>query len=437
MSKPGLEARLVATHLLSNVIEKRSSLDGMTDETGGQPAYRALSSRDRALVRAMVKAALRHRIALETLIDKAMHKPLTGDGRAVHHHLHIALAQILFLDVPDSAAVDLAVTAIQNDRKLSRFGKLTNAILRNIQRMDATKRQHILDTAIEAPEWFWARLRQDYGVDAEIILAANQTPPALDITVKSDPALWAEKLGGTALYNNTIRIADYEGALTTLEGFEDGAWWVQDVAAALPATLFTGDITGKRIADLCAAPGGKTAQLAAQGADVTAVELNKNRIKRLEQNLARLHLNAELIQGDLRKHKPEMLFDAVLLDAPCSSTGTMRRHPDILWTKTEADIEKLASVQKEMLLAAMHWVKPGGEIIFSNCSLDKAEGETMVAALLAETDALTLIPIADIGLDNAITAEGTLRLTPLHFAHDNARMAGADGFFAAKFRRSA
>lgn len=435
MSKPGLEARLVATHLLSNVVEKRSSLDGMTDDSGGQPAYRALESRDRALVRAMVKAALRHRVALETLIDKAMHKPLTGDGRAVHHHLHIALAQILFLDVPDSAAVDLAVTAIQDDKKLARFGKLTNALLRNIQRMDAAKRQHLIDHAKEAPDWFLTRLHRDYGDKADAILAANQTPPALDITVKTDPSLWARRLGGTALYGNTVRLSDYEGALTALEGFEEGAWWVQDIAAALPATLFSGDIAGKRIVDLCAAPGGKTAQLAAQGAHVTAIELNKNRIKRLEQNLARLQLTAEIIQGDLRKYKPETLFDAVLLDAPCSSTGTMRRHPDILWTKTEADIEKLATIQKEMLLAAVNWVKPGGEIIFSNCSIDKAEGENMVAALCAETDALQRVPLDDIGIDDAITSEGALRLTPLHFADDNPRMAGADGFYAAKFKR--
>ena len=435
MTKIGLEVRLVATRLLANVIEKRTSLDGMTDEQGGQPAYRALDSRDRALARAIVKAALRHRVALDALIDKAMHKPLTGDGKTIRHHLHIALAQILFLDVPDSAAVDLAVTAVQGDKKLARFGKLTNALLRNIQRMNTEKRQTIIDEAIEAPEWFWTRLQDDYGDAAAAILSANAAPPALDITVKSEPALWAEKLGGFVLYHNTIRIPSYEGALTAREGFDEGAWWVQDVSAALPATLFSENISGKRVLDLCAAPGGKTAQLAAMGAHVTALEINKNRINRLEQNLARLKLNAELVQADLRKFEPDTLYDAVLLDAPCSSTGTMRRHPDILWTKTEADIEKLANLQKGFLKTAIQLVKPQGEIIFSNCSLDKAEGERMIEALLQEVDSVALVPIKTDGLDNAITKEGYLRITPLHFAHEDAKSSGADGFFAAKLCR--
>lgn len=436
MTKIGLEVRLVATRLLANVVEKRTSLDGMTDAEGGQPAYRALDHRDRALARAIVKAALRHRVALDTLIDKVMHKPLTGDGKNIRHHLHIALAQILFLDVPDSAAVDLAVTAVQKDKKLGRFGKLTNALLRNIQRMNGEKRQAIIDEAIEAPDWFWTRLQKDYGDKAAEILRANAAAPALDISVKSNPELWAEKLGGFVLYQNTIRIPNFEGALTALEGFEDGAWWVQDVSAALPATLFSGSLMGKSVLDLCAAPGGKTAQLAAMGAEVTAIELNKNRIKRLEENLIRLKLSAALVQADLRKFEPESLYDYVLLDAPCSSTGTMRRHPDILWTKTEADIEKLASLQKDMLRAASRLVKPEGEIIFSNCSLDKAEGEHMIAALLAEDTSLKVVPLQLSGLEDAITEAGYLRITPLHFARDTQKNSGADGFFAAKLCRT-
>lgn len=435
MTKIGLEVRLVATRLLANVVEKRTSLDGMTDAEGGQPAYRALDTRDRALTRAIVKAALRHRIALETLIDKVMHKPLTGDGKAIRHHLHIALAQILFLDVPDSAAVDLAVTAVQNDKKLARFGKLTNALLRNIQRMNPEKRQAIIDDAIEAPAWFWARLQKDYGDQAMAILKANASAPPLDLTVKTDPEIWAEKLGGFVLYQNTIRIPTYEGALTALEGFDDGAWWVQDVSAALPATLFSGDLMGKKTLDLCAAPGGKTAQLVNQGADVTAIELNKNRIKRLEENLGRLQLKATLIQADLRKFESDTLYDAILLDAPCSSTGTMRRHPDILWTKTEADIEKLAGLQKDLLKASLRFLKPEGEIIFSNCSLDKAEGEHMIAALLEEEPSLQRVKITAEHLGDAITDEGDLRITPLHFAHEADKASGADGFFAAKLRK--
>jgi len=224
-----------------------------------------------------------------------------------------------------------------------------------------------------------------------------------------------------------------------LPGFADGAWWVQDAAASLPARLF-GDIRGHRVADLCAAPGGKTAQLILAGAKVTAVDTSKNRLARLSQNLERLGLSAELAQTDLLDYRPTEPFDAVLLDAPCSSTGTVRRHPDVPWSKTMADVEKLAALQRKLLDRAVDLVRPGGRIVFSNCSLDPIEGEELYRAFLAETPGVIADPVLPgefTDLDPFLTSEGTLRTTPTDMALASPAISGLDGFFAARMRRVA
>ncbi|MHC2794592.1 16S rRNA C967 or C1407 C5-methylase (RsmB/RsmF family) [Mesorhizobium jarvisii] len=251
------------------------------------------------------------------------------------------------------------------------------------------------------------------------------------------PELWAEKLGGIVLPTGTVRVENLAGAVTDLPGFAEGAWWVQDAAASLPARLF-GDVSGLRVADLCAAPGGKTAQLILAGARVTAVDTSKNRLARLAQNLDRLGLSAEIVQADLLKYEPAELFDAVLLDAPCSSTGTVRRHPDVPWTKTAADVEKLADLQRRLLTRAVTLVRPGGRIVFSNCSLDPLEGEDLHRAFLNETtavdDPLRQGEVA--GIDPFLTAQGTLRTTPADLDLGTPERSGLDGFFAARMRRA-
>ncbi|RVB22869.1 RsmB/NOP family class I SAM-dependent RNA methyltransferase, partial [Mesorhizobium sp. M7A.F.Ca.CA.004.05.1.1] len=218
----------------------------------------------------------------------------------------------------------------------------------------------------------------------------------------------------------------------------EGGWWVQEAAASLPARLF-GDVAGLRVADLCAAPGGKTAQLIVAGAKVTAVDTSKNRLVRLTQNLERLGLSAEIVQADLLKYEPEELFDAVLLDAPCSSTGTVRRHPDVPWTKTSADVEKLADLQRRLLARAVTLVKPGGRIVFSNCSLDPLEGEDLYHAFLAGTPEVANDPLRQgeiAGIDSFLTPQGTLRTTPADLELGVPERSGLDGFFAARMRRA-
>jgi 16S rRNA (cytosine967-C5)-methyltransferase len=434
----GLAARKAAAKLLAAVVDAKTSADGLTDHEHGHPQYRALDMRDRSLVRAILVTALRFRRTIDNLISARLEKPLPANATALSHLLHVAAAQILFLDIPDSAAVDLAVTHAKSDSRTARFSGLVNGVLRSLARGKAEELPVMLVDTQDAPEWFRSRLISAYGADtAKEILAAHRVEAPVDFTVKSDPERWAAELGGIVLPTGSVRIARLAAPVAELPGYSEGEWWVQDAAASLPARLF-GGIAGQRVADLCAAPGGKTAQLAAAGARVTAIDSSKNRLVRLESNLQRLGLAATIIQADILQFEPEQLFDAALLDAPCSSTGTVRRHPDVPWTKSPADIEKLADLQRRMLERAIGFVKPGGRIVFSNCSLDPLEGETLVAAFLEAAPGVAADPILPgefPDLDPFLTPDGALRTTPADMALGDPAISGMDGFFAARLRR--
>jgi 16S rRNA (cytosine967-C5)-methyltransferase len=435
---PGLAARKAAAKLLAAVVDAKTSADGLTDHEHGHPQYRALDMRDRALVRAILVTALRFRRTIDNLISARLEKPLPANATALSHLLHVAAAQILFLDIPDSAAVDLAVTHAKSDPRTARFSGLVNGVLRSLARGKASELPAMLADTQDAPEWFRSRLASAYGADTtKKILAAHRVEAPVDFTVKSDPERWAAEFGGVVLPTGSVRVARLPAPVAELPGFSEGAWWVQDAAASLPARLF-GNIAGLRVADLCAAPGGKTAQLAAAGAHVTAIDSSKNRLARLESNLQRLGLAAMTIQADILQFEPERLFDAVLLDAPCSSTGTVRHHPDVLWTKSPADIEKLADLQRRMLERAIGFVKPGGRIVFSNCSLDPLEGEALLAAFLEAQPGVAADPILPSEfpvLGQYLTPDGALRTTPADMALGDPAISGMDGFFAARLRR--
>ncbi|TIN13487.1 MAG: MFS transporter [Mesorhizobium sp.] len=435
----GLAARKAAARLLAAVIDAHTPLDGLTDNEHGHPQYKALDQRDRAFVRAILVTALRHRMTIAGLLARRLERPLPANATVLSHILHVAAAQILFLDIPDSAAVDLAVTHAKSDPRTLRFSGLVNGVLRSLARAKGAELAPTLAATTEAPQWFADRLATAYGAArAEAILAAHRHEAPVDFTVKTDPSLWAEKLGGIVLPTGTVRVEKLQTGVTDLPGFADGAWWVQDAAAALPARLF-GAIEGQRIADLCAAPGGKTAQLILAGANVTAVDSSKNRLARLGENLKRLGLSAELAHTDLLDYRPAEPFDAVLLDAPCSSTGTVRRHPDVPWTKTMADVEKLATLQRRLLAHAVTLVKPGGRLVFSNCSLDPIEGEELYRVFLAGTRGVIADPIQAgefAGLDPFLTPDGTLRTTPADLVLNSPGVSGLDGFFAARMRRT-
>ena len=429
---------MAAARLLAAVVEAHTPLDGLTDNDHGHPQFRALDMRDRSLVRAILVTALRFRRTIASLVSARLANPLPGNATTLAHILHVAAAQILFLDIPDSAAVDLAVTHAKADPRTVRFSGLVNGLLRSLARGKDTDLPAALAKTLDAPDWFVARLKAAYGEDrARQILAVQRLEGATDFTVKSDPAQWAEALGGFVLPTGSVRVGRLAGPVTELPGFAEGAWWVQDAAAALPARLL-GDIAGRDVADLCAAPGGKTAQLISAGASVTAIDTSKSRMKRLEANLARLGLSAEIVNADILTYAPPRNFDAVLLDAPCSSTGTIRRHPDVLWTKTPDDVAKLAELQFRLLMRAIEMVRPGGRLVFSNCSLDPAEGERLVERALAASNDIAIDPIVPSeidGIDPFLTDAGMLRTTPADLVLSDPLMSGLDGFFAARFRR--
>lgn len=434
----GLAARKAAARLLAAVIDAHTPLDGLSDNEHGHPQYRALDPRDRALVRAILVTALRYRLTIAALLARRLEKPLPANATALSHILHVAAAQILFLDTPDSAAVDLAVTHAKSDPRTVRFSGLVNGVLRAMARAKTEELPATLSTTEEAPQWFAARLKAAYGAEKTTqILAAHRLEAPVDFSVKTDPEGWADRLGGIVLPTGSVRVERLAGPVTELPGFAEGEWWIQDAAASLPAKLF-GPVAGLRVADLCAAPGGKTAQLILAGARVTALDASRNRLARLAQNLERLGLAADIVQADLIEYEPSEPFDAVLLDAPCSSTGTVRRHPDVPWTKSAADVEKLAALQRRLLDRAVSLVKPGGRIVFSNCSLDPLEGEDLHRAFLAETAGVIddpILPGEIAGVDAFLTPQGTLRTTPADMRLGAPGISGLDGFFAARMRR--
>lgn len=437
--KPGLASRQAAVRLLAAVVDRKTSLDGMTDAAGGNPAYLALTDADRGLARAIVLAALKHRPVIDAIIASLVERPLPEGARNLSFILEAAAAQILYLDVPDRAAVDLAVEQASLDPRSRRFAALVNALCRRMAREKAALLAGPAGGTPPLPQWFLGRMTEVYGVSRAAAIGAMLAEPAsLDLTVRNDAAGWAERLGGALLPTGSVRLSGADVPVPALPGYDEGAWWVQDAAAAIPARLF-GDLSGKCVADLCAAPGGKTAQLALAGAHVTALDRSATRLARLGANLARLRLSADLVEADMMAFSPETLFDAVLLDAPCSSTGTARRHPDVLWTKGPEDIARLAALQERMLRRAIGLVRPGGLVVFSNCSLDPLEGEEVVARVLSDTPEVTMEPVqtAELpGLPEAIDS-GAVRTTPEMLAADPRRLGGLDGFYAARLRRRA
>jgi 16S rRNA (cytosine967-C5)-methyltransferase len=433
---PGLPARQIAADIVEDVLRRRRALDEVLDGAAAHPGFAGLPERDRALVRALAATVLRRLGTLRHLIGIFLDHGAPEKAPRVETALLIGAAQILFLDVPDHAAVDLAVRLAQADRQAMHYAGLVNAVLRRLTR-EGAERLRALDTAVlDTPEWLMTRWIESYGAEtAHAIAAANGTEPALDLTVKSDPELWAARLNARVLPTGSLRMIAH-GTVTALPGFAEGAWWVQDAAAALPARLF-GDVSGRRVADLCAAPGGKTAQLAAAGAHVTAVDRAPARLTRLRDNLARLSLAADLVCADVAEWTAEP-FDAVLLDAPCSSTGTIRRHPDVPWLKRASDITALAALQRRLIARAVALLRPGGILVYCTCSLEPEEAEHVVADLLAREDGMRRAPIAPsevFGRGEFISKDGDLRTLPCQLPDPDSRFAGLDGFYAARLQK--
>jgi 16S rRNA (cytosine967-C5)-methyltransferase len=418
-TEAGLPARAAALDLLAAALLRRAGLDeGLT-----APALRDLAPRDRAFARALVMAVLR-RLGP---IDRALDARFTREPpEAVRNILRLGVAQAFLLDQPAHAAVSTSVDLAAKRRETRPFKGMVNAILRGLLREPPT----LDDPQTLAPDWLLARWKSAYGEAEALKLAAViAEEPATDLTFL-DPAqaeALAADLEAEILPGGTLRTAR-RGDVAAWPGYAEGRWWVQDAAAAIAARVLEAG-PAQDVLDLCAAPGGKTLQLAATGARVVAVDRSAPRMRRVAENLARMALSAETVVADAAAWDDARTFDAVLLDAPCSATGTFRRHPDVLWAARPSDIASLAAVQSRLLDSAAGRVKPGGRLVYCVCSLEPEEGEAQVEAFLARNPEFTLAPIAsgEAGAPPAsLTARGTLRILPHH------RAGGLDGFFVAR-----
>ncbi len=420
----GLPARAAAVTLLNAALARRSGLD----EAMNEHAFKKLAPQDRGFARALAMAGLRNLGRIDRMLDARLHKP---PPEPVRDLLRLGVAQLLALDTPDFAAVATTVSLAQRAEPTRPFKGLINAVLRGLVREPVA-------TPPEAnvPDWLYQRWLGFYGeAAAQAVAAAVPIEPPTDLTLKGEAdaalvtALEAERLPGGGL--RTAR----RGDLATWPGFDDGSWWVQDAAAAVPARLLAVR-PGELVADLCAAPGGKTLQLAVTGATVVAVDRSGQRLTRVMENLKRMGLAAEIVTADAERWDDARAFDAILLDAPCSATGTFRRNPEVLWGSRPADIAKLADVQHRLLDAAAGRVKPGGRLVYCVCSLEREEGESQAIAFLRrhpEFSTLAAQPGEGGAPEAAITAEGWLRILPSQWADRG----GLDGFFIARFIRQA
>lgn len=424
---PGLAARKLAYKTIEEVLRTGRTLDDVFDPLAREAG---LEPRDAALARAICIVAFRRLGTIRAALESRLKEVREGRLFAL---FAASAAQVLFLDVPDHAAVATAVDIANGERGMERYAGLVNAVLRRFVR----ERDEILagaDPLADVPKWLAQRWIGAYGRETAIAIAAEHRQEAsLDITVVSDPETWAERLEARLLPTGSLRLTS-RAAVTELPGFEEGKWWVQDAAAAIPARLLAVK-PGERVADLCAAPGGKTAQLAAAGAQVVAVDRSAKRLERVRENLGRLGLEADIRAIDALNMADDARFEAILLDAPCSSTGTLRRHPDVAWTKTQGDIVKLADLQLRLLDKAASMVAPGGRLVFCTCSLEPEEGELQAQAFLARHPEFARVAIRaeEIGgLDGFVTKDGDFRSLP-HLGRASAMEGGLDGFFAARF----
>ena len=425
----GLPARAASVAILSAVLRRKRPLDAAADEI---LAHGQLPARDAAFARAIAYETMRRFGQLDAVICAFVAKPPPEHKAGTTLEILLAGAcELLFLGVAPHAAVDGANRLAQEDEKAVHFKPLINAVLRRISRegggVIATQDAERINT----PDWLWARWAEHFGeAGARAIAAAHLKKPPLDIALKaaSDDA----GLGGERVAVDMMRLTD-PGRVDHLPGYSEGKWWVQDYAAHLPPTLF-GDVTGKRVIDLCAAPGGKTAQLAAMGAYVSAVDISADRLAIVRENLRRLDLSAELVKDDARDYEPDEPAPFVLLDAPCTATGTVRRHPDIPWLKSAADIGVLTPLQADLLDAAAAMTAPGGTLVYAVCSLEPEEGEQQIESFLARNAEFTLSKIdsAEVADATFVTAQGYLRTLPSHWSDKG----GMDGFFAARLIRN-
>jgi 16S rRNA (cytosine967-C5)-methyltransferase len=424
MNQTGQSARKAALAMLSGVLRQKRPLDSQFD------AMRGLDARDAGFARALASGTLRHMGILEAVVRKYVPKPPpVHKAGATSEILLLGVCELLILETPAHAAVDAANLLAAADGNAVHFKPLINAVLRQMTRDSDTALADLDLARLSLPDWLWHRWRKQYGEETvRRIAEAQQMPPPLDIVLKEPDSTFPDS---TPLLGSVRRIAE-ASRIDMLKGFKTGDWWVQDVAATLPARLF-GDVDGKRVIDLCAAPGGKTMQLAAAGAQVLSVDIEPSRMQFLKENLIRTRLSAQMIESDARDLRARAPL--VLIDAPCTATGTIRRHPDLPWIKGAEDVTQAAAKAYEILESGAEMVSQDGLLVFAVCSLEREEGEDQIRAFLQSHPDFARQPIMPdevFGHAEWITDKGDLRTLPCHLVDQG----GMDGFYAARLRRS-
>lgn len=426
----GLEVRILAADRLHACLDQRLTVE---DAIQASAQAARLESRDRAFLAALLLTAFRHRGEINAVLQSFLDKPLPRKSGLARELLELGTAQLLFLRMPPHAVIDSAVRAAKADRNALHFAGLINAVLRKVSTSGTGLLGKLDAPRLNTPAWMWERWSRNYGqAAARQIALAHAVRPPLDLSFKDDPGAWRDRLSGLPLPNGQLRLPADHAPVPELPGFSQGAWWVQDAAAAIPVRLL-GDLRGKNVLDLCAAPGGKTLQMAAMGAQVTAVDVSEPRLVRLRENLARTGLAAKIIIADVLTASFEQTWDAVLLDVPCSATGTIRRHPELPWIRQEDQIAELSALQGRILPRAAELVRPGGLLVYCSCSLEPEEGEEQTHQFLSRNPVFEIVrpALPDLPPD-AIRPEGWVRTLP---GMSYGGSPGMDGFFAVVMRR--
>jgi 16S rRNA (cytosine967-C5)-methyltransferase len=444
-AKPAVSSRLVVLDLMEEIIGKGHPLQ---EAVKRHEDWGKLDDRDRRFARRLITIILRYRRTALEILGRYLQKPINRKDRKAQAVLILGTVELVWADGDAHAVVDQAVRMMR-DRGFTHMTGLANAVLRKVasDQADLVAEQH--DPLLNAPLWLREHLVKDWPGEAKDIMAASLEEPSLDFSCAGNTQEWTQRLGGALLAHGTIRRRD--GMAAALDGYDEGGWWIQDAAAALPALILRGGTTGlngKTIIDLCAAPGGKTAQLVAMGGDVTAIDNAPERLKTLEENMKRLRMSPAIVKADGTAWAPEEEVDVVLLDAPCSATGTLRRRPDILSHDKPPDLETLTTTQKDLLAAAAKWLKPGGVLVYATCSILKAEGENIAASPPEGLRPLEIRPDEIPGVGITVDGHGFARVMPDAVRVEDAEIIpadmdrsanipqGNDGFFIARFIKS-
>ena len=428
INNDGAYTRKKAIEILVKILENNKPLDNAFEESTKKSShFSKLINEDKSFCRLLISTTLRNLISIDYLLTKFLSKPLNKTPLKVLMILRINVAQSFFLKTPDHAVVNTAVELCGKKWK-----GLVNGVSREILR-NKDKAKKYLNESDKVPNWLLRRWKRDWGKNYDEIVTGhlNLNPP-IDLYVKDNTNYWARKLNGKKLGNNSIRLFT-PGLISNLEGYEQGEWWIQDYSSQIPVSLLEIQ-NNDDVLDLCAAPGGKTAQLISLGAKVTSIDNNKKRLFRLEQNLKRLNYKAIIRNKDIRNFSTQKTWSKIILDAPCSSTGTLRKNPEIMHQKKDSDIVSLSKLQSDLLDAAWDLLKEGGTLLYCTCSLEKEEGEHQIENFIKRKKNSLLDKINNNEINKKLNVSNQnkwLRIFPNSLNYEG----GNDGFFIARIKK--